>query len=130
MIARIITALIGIWLMVAPDILDYGGAARINERIVGPLIAASAIIAATEATRPVRWAGIPLGAWLLLAPWVLAYPDTLTRIGSMVAGVVVILLTLVRGHVHGRFGGGWSSLWSTKATGVGRSPNDQFEHGR
>lgn len=124
MTARIATALLGIWLMVAPDVLGYEGATRINDRVVGPLVVATAIMAATEVTRPLRWLGVPLGAWLLAAPWVLGYADALARADSIVAGVLVIVLSLIRGTVHGRFGGGWSSLWRTAALDADRSPTD------
>lgn len=111
MTPRIITVVLGIWLMVASDVLGYTGAARINDRIVGPLIAAAAIIAMSDVTRPVRWVGVVLGTWLLVAPWVLRYGAVVTTVNSTMVGIVVIAVSLIRGPVRSRFGGGWSSLW-------------------
>src|SRR5688500_7976224 len=71
--ARMISAVIGIWLMTAPAVLDYGGAARTTDRIVGPLVASIAVIAVWEVLRPARWAVLPLAAALVIAPWMLGY---------------------------------------------------------
>lgn len=108
--ARIVTILLGVWLMAAPAILNYGGLASKNGRIVGPLAASFAIIAIWEATRPARWLSLPLGFWLLLAPWLFAYNST-AMINSVVVGILLILLAFVAGEIKESFGGGWSSLW-------------------
>ena len=113
--AQVINAALGLWLMAAPAVLGYGGAAETNDRIVGPIIAMFAIIAWWEATRPVaRWT-VPLGAWLCLAPWVLGYAATAPKVQSLVVGLCVIGLALVRGTIKHRYGGGWAALWSSEA---------------
>ncbi|HEU4586171.1 MAG TPA: hypothetical protein VFR95_10495 [Gemmatimonadaceae bacterium] len=73
---RIFSALLGIWLMLAPSLLHYGGRASLNDHIVGPLVAATAIIAIWEATRPLRWLGILFGLWLLFVPGLFDFPPT------------------------------------------------------
>jgi hypothetical protein len=108
--ARLVSAALGIWLMAAPAVLDYAGAARTNDRIVGPIVASLAVIAIWETTRSLRWANLPLGGWLLIAPWVLGYPADATW-NSLVVGALLLALGLVRGPVNGHFGGGWSALW-------------------
>ena len=110
--AHLIAAMLGVWLMAAPDVLAYGlrAAASNNDHIVGPLIVTIGLVAATEATRNVRWANIPLGAWLLLAPWVLGYDNNQALLNDMGVGVAVLLLSLVEGKRKHRFGGGWRSL--------------------
>lgn len=129
MISRIITALLGIWLMVASDVLGYAGAARINDRIVGPLVAAIAIVALSQVTRPLRWVGVPLGAWLVIAPWVLGYGAALTTVNSTVVGLLVIALSLIRGPVRDRFGGGWSMLFRPATYAMSPSQKDHPQHG-
>ncbi len=114
--ARILNAALGIWLMAAPAVLGYGTPAQTNDRIVGPVAASFAIIAIAEATRPVRRVNTVLGAWLLLAPWVLGYGTTAT-INSLIVGALMIALSLVRGKIEARFGGGWSMLWRSDASG-------------
>lgn len=106
---RIISAILGIWLMAAPALLHYSGAASVSDRIVGPLGAATAIIAIWEVTRPLRWVGVPLGLWLLLAPWPLHFPSV-AILNSALVGTAMITLSLVRAKVVGRYGGGWREL--------------------
>jgi hypothetical protein len=108
--AQLINVAIGIWLMAAPDVLGYGGIAADHDRIVGPLVATFACVACWEATRPLRWVNLPVGAWMLLAPWLLGFPSTAT-IDTMLCGIAVACLSLVRGKLKHRFDGGWAALW-------------------
>lgn len=108
--ARLLNTGLGIWLMAAPALLGYGGAAATVDRIVGPVAASFAIIAMAEATRPVRHVNLVLGGWLLLAPWVLGYPTT-PMINSMLVGAAMAVLSRVRGRVEESFGGGWTRVW-------------------
>lgn len=109
--ARIVSAALGIWLMASPAVLNYGGVASTNDRILGPLIASLVTIAIWAIARPLRWTGVPLGLWLVVAPWILGYSDGVATVNSMVVGLLVIGLAFVRGTVDEEFGGGWSSLW-------------------
>lgn len=108
--AQIINALLGVWTMVTPSLLPAGQAASDNNHIVGPVIATFAIVAWWEATRVVRLYNVPLGAWLIAAPWVLGYEATGAIANSMVTGLLVVLLSFVEGKIEHQFGGGWSSL--------------------
>jgi len=108
--ARIISVVLGIWLMAAPAVLDFPGPARINDRIVGPLVVSFAIIAYWEVTRSLRWVQLVLGFWLLVAPWVLGY-ELVATLNSMIVGLLLMALAAVPGTVKQRYGGGWSSLW-------------------
>ncbi len=92
--AQSISAALDFWLIAAPAVLGYGGAARTNDRIVGPLIASVALIAVWEVTRPVRWANIPLGLWLILAPWLVGFHGV-ARPASVVVGALVIACALI-----------------------------------
>ncbi len=109
--AHVFAAAFGIWLMAAPAVLGYSGAAQANDRIVGPLVASCAIIAWWQITRGLRWLNVLLGAWLLLAPWVLGYQQSSTAINSMIAGAVIVALSLVKGKTDKPFGGGWRALF-------------------
>jgi hypothetical protein len=96
--------------MAAPSVLGYGGAARVSDLIAGPLAVSAAVIAMSQVTRPIRWAALPLGAWVVIAPWLLDAPAK-ARVSGLLAGVLLIGVALVRGQVHERFGGGWAALW-------------------
>lgn len=108
--AQLASALCGVWLMVAPALLGYAGVPAANHRIVGPLVASFAVIAMAQETRPTRWLNVPLGLWLMLSPLLLAYGDS-AYFNGMVAGLLIMGLSLIKGKVNSRFGGGWSAIW-------------------
>jgi hypothetical protein len=113
MLARIANISLGVWLMAAPAVLGYADPAETNDRIVGPLVATTAIIAIWEVTRPLRWVNLLLGVWLLVAPWVLDY-ERIAVTNSILVGVFIAGFALVGGAVKARVGGGWSSLWTSE----------------
>jgi hypothetical protein len=90
--------------MAAPGVLGYGDPARSNDRVMGPLVANMAFIAVWEVLRGLRRASLALGAWLLLAPWVLGYAGVAETANSVGAGILVLALASVRGRVSGRYG--------------------------
>lgn len=109
--ARLGNAALGIWLMAAPAVLGYAGAAEVNDRIVGPVAATFALVAIAAVMRPLRWVNTVVGGWLLVAPWLLGYDATRTIVNDLLVGVLLIAFSLVKGTVEDRFAGGWSSLW-------------------
>ena len=113
MLPRLLNVALGVWLVFAPAVLAYGKPAAGNDRIVGPLIAASACVAIWQVTRGVRWLNVPLGGWLLLAPWLLGY-STVPTINSLAVGLAVIVSALVRGPARHQLGGGWAALWRSE----------------
>jgi hypothetical protein len=114
MIAQLLSTLVGVWLMAAPGALGYGGAARTNDHIVGPIIATFACVAIWEATRSARWVNVPLGVWLIIAPVLLGYGGA-AMWNSLLCGFAVVVLSCVRGRIKHRFGGGWKMLWRGQA---------------
>jgi hypothetical protein len=114
--AQLLGALLGVWLMAAPAVLGYGAPAATADRIAGPLAAMFGVVAASEVTRGVRRANLPVGLWLLAAPWVLGYP-TPAMLNSIGVGLLLAVLSFVRGTVRERFGGGWTSLWRQDSGG-------------
>jgi hypothetical protein len=107
--ARITSALLGVWLMAAPAVLRYAGAARTSDRVAGPVAASIAVVAIWDVTRPVRWANLLVAGWLVIAPLVLSYHGV-AAVNSVSVGLLLAALTFVRGRVEQRFGGGWSAL--------------------
>lgn len=111
MIARLLEAGLGIWLMAAPAVLAYGPPAAHSDRIAGPLIASLGIIAAWRIARPLRHLNLLIGAWLVLAPLVVGFGGAAAA-DSVAVGLAVAALSRFGGGAHdGAFGGGWSSLW-------------------
>ncbi len=116
MIAGVLNTLVGLWLILAPAVLGYGGRAADHDRIVGPFVATFAVISIAESCRPARWANLPIGAWLVLAPWILGFPGEAAA-NSVAAGLAAAGLSLWKGRIRHRFGGGWSSLWRPNPAG-------------
>ena len=100
-----ICAVLGAWLMAAPAILGTVGASAANDQLVGALIITFAVIGFGESARAARWIIIPLGLWLLAAPWVLSGGTPNARWSDMAVGAAVVLLTLRRGRIESKFGG-------------------------
>lgn len=110
MAAQAIACAVGLWLMAAPGVLNYDGAPRLNDQILGPLAASFACVAMWQVTRSVRWANVALGSWLILAPLFLRHGPA-AAINSVLSGLVLAEASLVRGRLPHRMGGGWKSLF-------------------
>ena len=112
--AQILATALGVWLMAAPEALNYDEPARTNDWIVGPLVATFACVAIWEVTRSCRWVNLILGLWLIAAPWALGY-DGLPAAHSMCMGLLLVVLSSIEGRRRLEFGGGWSSLWRRRS---------------
>jgi hypothetical protein len=111
MIAQIIVAVTGIWLMASPAFLDISGTAEDMNHIFGPVIASFAVIAWWEVTRNLRYANIFIAVWLIISPWLLGYDNNSAIINNVIVGGIVGLLSFVKGKIKSQFGGGWRSLF-------------------
>jgi hypothetical protein len=102
----VVCAALGAWLMVAPSVLGTGGALADSGHLVGALVVTWSVIALGEVARPARWLNLPLGLWLIAAPWLLSGETTAAARWSDVAvGVALLALSVRRGHIRERFGG-------------------------
>lgn len=110
--AQILNALAGLWLMISPHLLNLGESASDNDHIIGPIILSFSVIAWWEATRSMRLWNLPFAIWLFAAPWVLGYESQAALLNDSLAAAFVVSLSLVRGKIEGRYGGGWSALWT------------------
>lgn len=110
MIAHVIVALIGLWLMASPAFINIKGTAEDLNHVFGPVITSFAIIAWWEVTRNLRFANIVIGVWLIISSWIFGY-DSTAAINNIAVGIVVSLLSMIKGKIEGKFGGGWESLF-------------------
>jgi hypothetical protein len=62
------------------------------------------VIGFGEAARAARWINLPLSARLLIAPWILSSATSSAWWNDLAVGALVIILTIRRGPVKGRFG--------------------------
>ncbi len=95
---------IGLYLMFAPDIFGSSAAMADSDHLIGALVAVVAVIAMAEVGRPARLLELPLGAWLVVAPWFLGGGTTVARTSSALAGLAVIALSLPLGRQRDHYG--------------------------
>jgi hypothetical protein len=119
--AQMTLTVVGLWLMAAPAVLGYGGAAATSDRVAGPVMAAIAFLAVFRITRGLRWLNLPVGAWLVAAPWLLGFPTDAT-VSSMVCGVMALVLAPIGSPDQSRYGGGWIALLRTDRLTFPRRP--------
>lgn len=98
------SAAVGVWLMSAPAVLGTSGAAADSDHVVGALVACVAVVALAEVGRAVRLLDVPLGAWLVIAPLLVAGGSAAWSATSVAAGALIIALALPRGTVRERYG--------------------------
>jgi hypothetical protein len=111
--AQIINTMLGLWLMAAPGILKINGMAADNDHIIGPIVASFSIIALSGCTRAVAKFNIPLGIWLLIAPWFLGYENEIAIFNDMGVGFFVTIFSFFKRRTNQRYGGGWPVVWKT-----------------
>jgi uncharacterized membrane protein len=99
-----VCAAVGVWLIVAPSVLGLSGHAVPNSTLTGALVATFAVIGFGEAARPARLVNVLVGLWLVISPLVLWDDTADLRWPEAAAGVAVILLSIRRGPVEGRYG--------------------------
>ncbi len=108
---------VGAWLMFAPDVFGIGIEQRAadSDHLVGALIIVVAVIALAEVARPARFLNIPLGLWLLAAPWFLPGATPASPWNSALMGFAVVLLSLPLGRLRDHYGTfDRSVIWSPR----------------
>ncbi|MBJ6760842.1 SPW repeat protein [Myxococcaceae bacterium JPH2] len=93
--ARWCNLFLGVWLIIAPVVLDYPHPVpRMNDAIVGLLIATVALL--SSLVMGLRFVNTLLGAWLVLSPPVLGYGDlTRATANDVIVGALVVCFSLV-----------------------------------
>lgn len=109
---QLLVVLLGLWLMAAPDLMQYEGLERLNDHIVGPLVVSVAVIAIAETTRALRWANVVMACWLIVAPVIFGYSPLHIGVRSGVVGAMILGLSLIEGRHRERIGGGWGRIWN------------------
>lgn len=96
---------IGVWLMCTRLIFGTDGAMANSDHLIGALVITFTFAAFAEVGRSIRFINLLFGAWLIIAPWVLDGAGPLAAAGSVVAGVLLMSLSVPRGKVRYRYGG-------------------------
>jgi nucleoside-diphosphate-sugar epimerase/uncharacterized membrane protein len=96
---------IGLWLTFTRLSFDSSGAMANSDHLIGALVVTFSIMAFAEVGRAIRFINIPLGAWLIAAPWLLhGIASPLAVWNGVISGIVVIALALPRGRIRDSYG--------------------------
>jgi nucleoside-diphosphate-sugar epimerase len=101
---------IGVALLCTRLLFGTEGAMADSDHVVGCLVITIAVTAFAEVGRAVRFLNIPLGAWLIVSPFVLDGASMDGVIAAVVLGAALILASLPRGKLSGEHYGGWDRL--------------------
>jgi len=101
----LLSAALGVWLMAAPAVLGVTEAAADSNHLAGALVVTWAVIAFGEVARPVRLLNMPIGLWIAISPWVLSGATGASRWIDVFVGLLLVALSIRRGHIEERFGG-------------------------
>ncbi|MER7465988.1 SPW repeat protein [Streptomyces sp. NPDC097981] len=98
----------GLYLAASPWIAGFSGLSSlaINNLIAGLAycLCMSGLGSAYERTHAMAWTAVAIGAWSVLAPWVIAGDVSTTRsvVSNVIAGGVALLLALAMSGLAGR----------------------------
>ncbi|HET7827160.1 MAG TPA: SPW repeat protein [Anaeromyxobacter sp.] len=90
--ARVLVALLGVWLFLSGFLWDHADAQRVNAWAIGVLFVAVALVA--RAAPVLRYANTALAAWLLASVWILPHVTAATRWNDGIVAVLVFALSL------------------------------------
>ena len=97
---------VGVWLMFTRLSLGTSGPMADSDHLIGALAVTVAIMAFAEVGRALRFINLPLGAWLIVAPWLLGGAATpWAAWNGVISGMLLIGLALPRGPVRNSYAG-------------------------
>ena len=95
---------LGIWLLFAPAVFGTTGRASDSDRLVGALVITFTAVAVAEVGRPVRYLNILFGAWVAVAPLLLAGYTPAGFVSDIVTGFALIILSFPLGKIRASYG--------------------------
>jgi uncharacterized membrane protein len=99
-----ISAALGVWLVISPVVLGVTDSAADSTYIFGALVVTVAVVAMAEVGRAIRFLNILIGAWLLVMSWLLNGSTTASMWTVAIVGVALILLSIRRGEIRENYG--------------------------
>src|SRR5687768_10590279 len=102
--AIIISIIIGLGLMIAPEYFNfYNDIEADNLYIVGPLVVTFSILALWEFNRSLRFFNTIAGAWLIVSPFLLPYESQEGMWCSIAPGALLFILSFVKGSIRHQY---------------------------
>lgn len=106
----VVSALLGVALMFTRPLFGSEPPMADSDHLVGSLIVTVAVCAMAEVGRLLRFLNVPLGLWLIAAPWMMDGASPLAAAASVAIGLAVIGLSLPRGPRSTEHYGSWDRL--------------------
>ena len=100
----VLATAVGAWLMFTPAVFGSAGNAAHTDHLFGALIVTMTVIALADVGRAARFLNLFLGAGVIVAPWLLGGATTASKWSDLLAGALVIGLSMRRGPVGERYG--------------------------
>lgn len=105
----LVTAVLGAWLMIAPDVFQTQGLAADSDHILGALVVTVAIVAFAEVTRAARFFNIALALAIIVLPWVFGGATLASSMNNLIIGVLIIALSISPGKIKNTYDN-WNAL--------------------
>jgi hypothetical protein len=102
------SAIVGVWVMFSPVLFGSEVPAAHSDQVAGALVVTIAVISAAEVVRAFRFVNVLLGAWIVASGWMLSGASAAAQWNGLVAGLLILALSLPRGHIRERYGA-WQS---------------------
>jgi hypothetical protein len=102
-----LSCVLGIGLMCTRLLFGTEGAQADSDHLLGALIVTVSITAMGEAARPARFINILLAVALMFAPFMFDGGKPIADLAGVVAGILLIALSIPRGRIDNPYGG-WS----------------------
>lgn len=100
----LLSIVLGVWLTFTRLSFDSAGAMANSDHLVGALVVTFSIMAFAEVGRAMRFINIPLGAWLIAAPWLLdGIASPLAVWNGVISGALLVGLAIPRGPVSNSY---------------------------
>jgi hypothetical protein len=99
----------GLFLMAAPAAIDFAGYARVNVRVVGPLVFTLSMLSLWPATRWFAKLNAIAGLWLIVGSILLQSPLRI-QLPEIAIGALLVVLAIFPGEAAPIIGGGWIGI--------------------
>lgn len=103
----VVSAGLGVWLMFSRLTIGTTPPLADSDHLIGALVITVSVIAMAEVARPLRFLNLPLGAWLVIAPWITAGGGMVSATSGVAAGLLIMALSLPRGRRSREHYGSW-----------------------
>jgi len=94
---------LGLWIMFSPAVLGNGGGAANGDHVTGALVVTVAAVSTAEVVRAFRFLNLLAAVWLVVAAFVLNGATLAGAFNDVLAGMLLLMLTLPRGPVRERY---------------------------